>query len=448
MKFSGRIIHWYLLNKRDLPWRETKDPYAIWLSEVILQQTRVDQGLSYYHRFLTAFPKVKDLADAEEFEVMKLWQGLGYYSRARNLHSTAKSIVEKHGGVFPNRYEDIIALKGIGPYTAAAIASFAFGLPFATVDGNVYRILSRIFGLEIPIDSTEGKKQFAELGNELLDNTQPGLFNQAMMELGALVCNPKNPQCNICPFKKDCKAKALDLIDVLPVKEKKVKVKERVFHYLVMSDEKSVVMKCRGAGDIWQGLFDFPVIEDMKPLNNAELIKVVLEKGWVRGLEKGGGEARNGGGGETRIGGENGGGGVTRNAGGGGARGGGAETRNGGGGGTRNSGGGGARGDGGTRNAGENGGGGASGGGARGDGGKHGVSEGGKGKRNGAEIKLTLLAGPIKHVLTHQHIQAYFYKVQLNNLIDIEPEWTKVQLKAVHELPIPRLIDKFLIAHF
>ena len=402
MKFSGRIIQWYLLNKRDLPWRETKDPYAIWLSEVILQQTRVDQGLSYYHRFLTAFPKVKDLADAEEFEVMKLWQGLGYYSRARNLHSTAKSIVEKHGGVFPNRYEDIIALKGIGPYTAAAIASFAFGLPFATVDGNVYRILSRIFGLEIPIDSTIGKKQFAQLGNELLDKTQPGLFNQAMMELGALICSPKNPQCDICPFKKDCKAKALDLIDVLPVKEKKVKVKVRVFHYLVMSDEKSVVMKRRGAGDIWQGLFDFPVIEDMKPLNNAELIKVVLEKGWVRGLKKGGEEPRIDGG-------------YDRN--GGGASGGGAS------------------------------GGGASGGGA--SGGKHGLSgKGGKERNNGAEFNLTLLAGPIKHILTHQHIQAYFYKVQLNNLIKIEPGWTKVQLKAVHELPIPRLIDKFLIAHF
>ena len=392
MKFSGRIIQWYLLNKRDLPWRETKDPYAIWLSEVILQQTRVDQGLSYYHRFLMAFPKVNDLADAEEFEVMKLWQGLGYYSRARNLHSTAKSIVEKHGGVFPNRYEDIIALKGIGPYTAAAIASFAFGLPFATVDGNVYRILSRIFGLEIPIDSTIGKKQFAQLGNELLDKTQPGLFNQAMMELGALICSPKNPQCDICPFRKDCKAKALGLIDVLPVKEKKVKVKERVFHYLVMSDEKLVIMKRRGAGDIWQGLFDFPVIEDMKPLNNAELIKVVLEKGWVRGLKKGGEEPRIDGG-------------YDRN------------------------------------------GGGASGGGA--SGGKHGLSgKGGKGKRNGAEFNLTLLAGPIKHILTHQHIQAYFYKVQLNNLIKIEPGWTKVQLKAVHELPIPRLIDKFLIAHF
>src|ERR1043166_2918712 len=196
--FSGKIMAWYDQNKRDLPWRNTKDPYLIWLSEIILQQTRVDQGMNYYHKFATTFPTINHLAKADNDKVMKLWQGLGYYSRARNLHATAKTVVEKYKGNFPSSYNEILALKGIGEYTAAAIASIAFDLPHAVVDGNVYRVLSRVFGIETPIDSSAGKKEFYQLANELIDKKHPARFNQAVMELGALQCKPINPDCSAC----------------------------------------------------------------------------------------------------------------------------------------------------------------------------------------------------------------------------------------------------------
>ena len=218
--FAKRLIKWYNFNKRELPWRSTSDPYKIWLSEIILQQTQVNQGLSYYLKFVEEFQTVKDLAKAPADKVMKLWQGLGYYSRARNLHEAAKNIVNEHKGEFPKAYEDIRALKGVGDYTAAAIASIAYNLPYAVVDGNVYRVLSRIFGIETPIDSTSGKKEFNELANELLTKKNPADYNQAIMEFGALYCRPKNPDCTNCIFNDKCEAYRLNKINLLPVKSK------------------------------------------------------------------------------------------------------------------------------------------------------------------------------------------------------------------------------------
>ena len=283
MKFSERLIKWYLQNKRDLPWRDTRDAYAIYLSEVILQQTRVDQGMSYYLKFISAYKTVNDLACAQEEDVLKLWQGLGYYSRARNLHQTAKQVVQIHGGVFPASYEQLLDLKGIGPYTAAALSSFAFNLPHAAIDGNVYRVLSRFFGIETAIDSSAGKKEFASLANELLDRKQPGLFNQAMMELGALVCKPKSPDCSFCPFISECKANKLQIIDLLPVKEKKIKVKERAFNYLVVCSHQEMLVKLRSGKDIWKGLYDFPMVESKKILTRQQLLQLIKKNNMLQG---------------------------------------------------------------------------------------------------------------------------------------------------------------------
>src|SRR5688500_8386899 len=216
--FSDKLVKWYIDNKRLLPWRETTDPYRIWLSEVILQQTRVNQGLPYYKEFIKAYPSIIELARAPEQEVLRLWQGLGYYTRARNLHKCAKSIVERHNGKFPETFDELEKLPGIGHYTAAAIASFSFGQPVAVLDGNVFRILSRIFGIDTPINSPDGKRQFTELANELLSKKDPALHNQAVMEFGALFCTPKHPQCQICPFNTTCIAYTHDLLHVLPVK--------------------------------------------------------------------------------------------------------------------------------------------------------------------------------------------------------------------------------------
>ena len=234
--FSEKIIAWYDQNKRDLPWRNTKDAYLIWLSEIILQQTRVDQGMDYYLKFAKEFPTVKHLAKADNEKVMKLWQGLGYYSRARNLHTTAKIISEKYHGKFPDEYSDILSLKGVGNYTAAAIASFAFNKPYAVVDGNVYRVLARVFGIESPIDSTQGKKEFETLATELLDRKKPASHNQAIMELGALQCKPVNPDCSICALNTMCFAYSKKRINELPVKAKKTKVRNRYFNYIVLLD--------------------------------------------------------------------------------------------------------------------------------------------------------------------------------------------------------------------
>ncbi|MFZ4583041.1 MAG: A/G-specific adenine glycosylase, partial [Paludibacter sp.] len=228
---SKTLINWYEHNKRELPWRDISDPYRIWISEIILQQTRVNQGISYYLRFVDRFPDVKALATAHEDEVLKYWQGLGYYSRARNLHKTAQIIVEKHNGNFPNSYTEIVQLKGIGAYTAAAICSFAYNQPYGVVDGNVYRVLSRLFAIQTPIDSSQAKNEFSDLATNLLNNSNPGIHNQAIMEFGALQCVPVQPECNTCPFQKTCKAYELDLVDKLPIKASKTKVRERFFNY-------------------------------------------------------------------------------------------------------------------------------------------------------------------------------------------------------------------------
>ena len=265
--FASTLLDWYEQNKRDLPWRNTTEPYIIWLSEVILQQTRVAQGLPYFKKFLENFPKVEDLAHAPSDEVMRLWQGLGYYSRARNLHQCAKDIVEAHNGKFPNNYNSLIKLKGVGSYTAAAIASFAFNEPVAVVDGNVFRVLARYFGISTDIASNSGKKEFEKIANECIPNENPAAFNQAIMEFGSLQCTPKNPNCEDCPLNKTCFAFKNELTFQLPVKINKVKVKQRYFTYFYIICGEEVVVNLRGAGDIWQGLYDFPLFENIqKPL--------------------------------------------------------------------------------------------------------------------------------------------------------------------------------------
>ena len=276
--FSERLVTWYLEKKRDLPWRNTKNPYKIWLSEIILQQTRVAQGLPYYYKFIENFPTVHALANAEEQEVLRLWQGLGYYSRARNLHAAAKYVVNELEGKFPENYTELKKLKGVGDYTAAAIASFAFGEKVAVVDGNVYRVLARLFGIDIDINSTKGKKNFNELANELIPSQNPDMHNQAMMEFGALQCTPANPDCMFCPFTTECDARLTQRQNVLPVKIKKVKQKKRYFNYFVINDGDKYYLKERKSGDIWQGLFDFPLIVTDKPLEQQEFIQKYLKE--------------------------------------------------------------------------------------------------------------------------------------------------------------------------
>ncbi len=281
--FSKKISDWYLLNKRDLPWRNTTDPYKIWLSEIILQQTRVNQGLNYYHKFVEQYPTVAKLANAKEEQILKLWQGLGYYSRARNLHKAAKQVLAEHKGKFPSEYNDLIKLKGVGVYTASAIASFAFNKPYAVVDGNVYRILSRIFGIDVPIDSSEGKKYFQELANQLLNKIDSSLHNQAMMEFGARYCTPSNPDCNNCIFQNDCLALLKNRVSELPVKSKKSKQTIRYFNYLVICQNKNIFIEKRIEKDIWHSLYQFPLIESERLLDANKLIKHI---GWKNIFKK------------------------------------------------------------------------------------------------------------------------------------------------------------------
>lgn len=262
---SKKLIAWYKTHRRELPWRDISDPYRIWLSEIILQQTQVVQGLSYYLKFAEHFPTISDLADAPEDTVMRLWQGLGYYSRARNLHAAAKHVKEKHQGIFPATYEEIRALKGVGDYTAAAVASFAYGLPHAALDGNVYRVLSRLFDLHTPINSTNGKKEFQLLADELLDEKRAALHNSAMMEFGALWCKPQNPKCENCPVQEHCMAFKNGTVDLLPVKDKAVKIRNRYFHYIILNYKDSVYIQKRTKKDIWQNLYEFYLIETENP---------------------------------------------------------------------------------------------------------------------------------------------------------------------------------------
>ena len=249
---------WFLQNKRDLPWRHTKDPYFIWLSEVILQQTQVVQGLSYYLNFCETYPKIQDLANASEDDVLKLWQGLGYYSRARNLHKTAKIITENYNGKFPNTFEEIRALPGIGDYTASAIASFAFDLCYPVLDGNVSRVISRMFGVTMPIDTSLGKTELMKILNKNIDKKDPAEFNQAIMEFGSICCKPRQPLCSDCPFQKNCYAFRHDVIETLPIKKNKTVVKPRRLDYLVCIENDYIWVKKRVERDIWQGLYDFP----------------------------------------------------------------------------------------------------------------------------------------------------------------------------------------------
>lgn len=259
--FNTQVHSWYAIFKRDLPWRTSCNPYFIWLSEIILQQTRIDQGLSYYLRFVEEFPTINDLADASEDQILKLWQGLGYYSRARNLHFTAKHIKENHNGEFPSDYNSILSLKGIGEYTASAISSISFNLEYPAVDGNVYRVLSRFFGIQEAIDSTSGKKAFYELAKQLIKSTEPGMHNQAVMEFGALQCTPRNPNCLKCPLIERCYAYSFGKINELPVKLKKTKQRDRYFNYLVLEWQGITWLQKRVENDIWKNLFEFPVIE-------------------------------------------------------------------------------------------------------------------------------------------------------------------------------------------
>lgn len=287
-----KLLRWYSLNKRDLPWRKTTDPYLIWLSEIILQQTRVIQGTPYYQRFIQAFPNVRALAEADEQEIMKLWQGLGYYSRARNLHGTAKIILKKYNCIFPQRYEELILLKGIGPYTAAAILSQAFQQPYAVLDGNVYRVLARLYADFLPINLSDAASHYLELAQDLLDKQHPGTFNQAMMELGAMVCKPTKPDCTLCPINKECLAYKKGIQEQLPVKIPKPPVRNRFFNYLCIEIEGKVALKKRQKGDIWQGMYDFPLIEKQTeglhqveveqflelPISNMQLVKKISHK--------------------------------------------------------------------------------------------------------------------------------------------------------------------------
>lgn len=282
-RFTRSLLPWYEANKRPLPWRSSKDPYKVWLSEVILQQTRVEQGRAYWERFVGTWPTVRELAAATEDEVLKAWQGLGYYGRARNLRRTAQEVVARYNGRFPEDHSELIGLKGIGDYTASAISSICFGKPDAVVDGNVYRVLARVFGIDVPIDSTQGRKQFKTLAQELLDHDRPGDHNQAVMELGATVCTPKVPDCRACPVRVMCVAFAEERAASLPVKAKKSIARDRFFNYLVIRGAKGLRMHKRTGKDIWQGLWEPPLIETERACDERALLRTLertLGKGW------------------------------------------------------------------------------------------------------------------------------------------------------------------------
>lgn len=279
MIFSKTLISWYLQNKRDLPWRKTANPYHIWLSEIMLQQTRVAQGLPYFLSFTTSFPTIFDLANADEEQVLKLWQGLGYYSRARNLHATAKYIASDLHGIFPDSFSGLLKLKGVGEYTAAAIASFSYNEVVPVVDGNVFRVLSRFFNIETDIASSGAKKEFTALANELIPKDNPAIFNQAIMEFGALQCVPKNPDCGICVLNSGCLALKYNKVGELPVKLKKTKVRNRYFNYIVFSDAiQNLIIRKRVEKGIWHNLYEFPLIETDGEVDFDSISKLINDK--------------------------------------------------------------------------------------------------------------------------------------------------------------------------
>jgi A/G-specific adenine glycosylase len=273
MNFHSTLTSWYSVNKRSLPWRGSKNPYNIWLSEIILQQTQIKQGLPYYEAFLSNYPSVQALAEASETEILNLWQGLGYYSRARNLHFTAKHITDNLNGEFPKSYKSLLELKGVGDYTASAIASICYEEPVAVVDGNVYRVLARHFGIDTPINSTEGIKQFKTLAQSLLPLSSFGDYNQAVMEFGSQQCKPQSPNCELCPLASSCKAYATGSIKILPVKLKKTKVTKKYFNFLVVdSDDQKTYLEKRTEKGIWQQLYQFPLIETAASVSKKEFL--------------------------------------------------------------------------------------------------------------------------------------------------------------------------------
>jgi A/G-specific adenine glycosylase len=281
-KFSTQLLRWNKnQNNRQMPWKGEKDPYKIWLSEIILQQTRVEQGLAYYNNFIITFPTVHQLAKAPDEKVFKLWEGLGYYTRCRNLLISARIISKKLKGKFPDSYEDIKALKGVGSYTAAAIASFAYNLPHAVVDGNVFRVLARVFGISKAIDSTEGKKHFTALAGELLEKKRPGIYNQAIMDFGAVVCKPIAPLCDNCVFEKNCYAFQHNKVNALPVKEKKISIKKRWFYYLILQYKNKIAIRQRTTKDIWLSLYEFPLIETAKETDLSTFLLQAVKNKWV-----------------------------------------------------------------------------------------------------------------------------------------------------------------------
>lgn len=286
--FSKLLIPWYLTNRRELPWRNVQSPYKVWLSEVILQQTRVAQGLPYYERFISHFPTIEDLANATEEKVLLLWQGLGYYTRARNLHAAAKYVVNERNGIFPKTHKELLKLKGVGDYTASAIASICFDEPRPVVDGNVYRFLSRFFGLETIVPSPKAHKEFKELSKKLMGKEAPGTFNQAMMEFGALQCVPKNPNCNICVFSTRCIALQKNKVEDLPVKKKKIKVKKRYFNYFVATDnnKKEILIQKRMKKDIWYKLFQLPLLETESSLDILQLRETISTHADFNGMDR------------------------------------------------------------------------------------------------------------------------------------------------------------------
>jgi A/G-specific adenine glycosylase len=282
MNFANSLTQWYLKNKRDLPWRNTQNPYFIWLSEIMLQQTRVAQGMPYFYSFTNAFPTVFDLANASEEQVLKLWQGLGYYSRARNLHKTAQYVAFELDGKFPDNFTALLKLKGVGSYTAAAIASFSYGESVPVVDGNVFRVLSRYFDIETDILSNSAKKEFTDLAFELIPKNNPALFNQAIMEFGALQCVPKNPNCVVCPLNNSCLALQKNKIDLLPVKSKKAKVKKRYFNYAIFLDEhQNTIIQKRSDKGIWHNLYEFPLIETEQEVDLQYLVEQMHQQDFV-----------------------------------------------------------------------------------------------------------------------------------------------------------------------
>lgn len=272
-KFSKKILKWYDANDRELPWKQDEDAYSIWLSEIIMQQTRVEYGKIYYKKFKELFPTVHHLAAADFSEIMKAWEGLGYYSRARNLYATAQKIVHDFNGIFPESYDALLTLKGIGPYTAAALGSFAFNIPKAAIDGNAYRLFSRYFGIDAPIDQAAGKKIFQQLGDQFISKKRPGEFNQAVMNLGALVCTPTSPKCMLCPLNDSCYAYHHNQIHSLPVKSKNLKVRKRYFTYWVLKQNNKTFIEERKAKDIWRNLYQFPLTETTRPTHWQNLIE-------------------------------------------------------------------------------------------------------------------------------------------------------------------------------